>query len=150
MTSYNMLHFFLVFCRKSLCEAKHEMQSVFKFSNVPHMSDRYTPLVEASSGQEQYYIRSAWHFQIFRCTQYIWTQTYPPVQASSGQEEYYVSQVRLTFWGMQLRRQITVRCTPLVETSSGQEQYYVRSALHFLIWCSAIGEVSHTLQYRRY
>ena len=45
----------LVFCRKVLCEAKHEMQSVFKFSDVPP--------VEASSGQEQYYVRSAWHFE---------------------------------------------------------------------------------------
>ena len=58
------------------------------------------PLVEASSDQEQYYIRSAWHLQpdvsspwhlqadipshwviicvqIFRCTWYIWGQAYP-------------------------------------------------------------------------
>ena len=34
----------------------------------------------------------------------------------------------------------------LVEASSGQEKYYIRSALHFLICCSAIGEVSHTFQ----
>ena len=40
--------YLLVFHRKDLCEAKHEMQSVFKFSDVP-------PL-EASSGQDQYYI----------------------------------------------------------------------------------------------
>ena len=39
---------------------------------------------------------------------------------------------------------------PLVEASSGQEQYYIRSGLHLLICCSAVGEVSHTLECRRY
>ena len=28
--------------------------------------------------------------QIFRCTQYIWAQRYPPVEASSHQEQYYM------------------------------------------------------------
>ena len=64
---------FLVFLRKDLSEAKHETQSVLKFS------DADVPPVEASGGQEQYYIRSAWHFQEME---------------------------------MQLRRQLTVRCTP--------------------------------------
>ena len=85
------------------------------------------PLLQASSDQEQYYIRSAWHLQsdvsspwhlqsdtpscwviicvqIFRCTWYIWAQTYP-IEASGGQEWYYVRSswhliilwVRLTF-----------------------------------------------------
>ena len=46
----------LIFHRKYLCEAKHEMQSVFKFSDVPGTSDRCTSPVEASSDQEQYYV----------------------------------------------------------------------------------------------
>ena len=61
---------------------------------------RHTP-VEASGGQEQYNIRSAWHLQ--SCIRSAWH-----------------------FEEMQLRR---CRCTPL-EASSGQEQYYIRSALH--------------------
>ena len=42
----------LVFCRKDLCEAKHEMQSVFKFSDVLFALKSDGPQVEASSGQE--------------------------------------------------------------------------------------------------
>ena len=54
----------LVFHRKDLHEAKHEMQSVFKFScPFCHLSQMYLP-VEASSSQEQYYIRLALHFLI--------------------------------------------------------------------------------------
>ena len=36
---------FLVFCRKDLCEAKHEMQNVFKFSDadVPPSRDIWWP-----------------------------------------------------------------------------------------------------------
>ena len=56
--------FSLVFHRKDLCETNHQMQSVFKFSDIPSMSDRCTLLVQASSGQEQYYIRSALHLLI--------------------------------------------------------------------------------------
>ena len=41
----------LVFHRKDLCQAKHEMQSVFKFSDVLlALSQMYHP-VEASGGQ---------------------------------------------------------------------------------------------------
>ena len=39
---------------------------------------------------------------------------------------------------------------PPVEASSGQEHYYIRPVIHLLICCSAIGEVSHTFQCRRY
>ena len=39
---------------------------------------------------------------------------------------------------------------PLVEASSGQEQYYIRSALHLLICCSAVEQVSHALECKRY
>ena len=54
--------FLLVFCRKDLCEAKHEMQSVFKFSDILFaLKSDVAPLVEESGGQEQYYVRSAWN-----------------------------------------------------------------------------------------
>ena len=49
----------LVFHRKYLCEAKHEMQSVFKFSDVIFALKSDVPPVEASGGQEQYYVRSS-------------------------------------------------------------------------------------------
>ena len=53
-TFWVMMVFLLVFHRKDLCEAKHEMQSVFKFSDVlfAHRSDE--PPFKASSGREQY------------------------------------------------------------------------------------------------
>ena len=44
----------LVFHRKDLCEAKHEMQSVSKFSDVLFALKSDGPPVEASSGQEWY------------------------------------------------------------------------------------------------
>ena len=45
------------------CEAKHGMQSVFKFQmSFLHLGQMFPP-VEASSDQEQYYIRLAWHLQ---------------------------------------------------------------------------------------
>ena len=53
----------LVFCRKDLCKANHEMQSVFKFSDVLFALKSDVPPVEAYSGQEQYYVRSAWQLQ---------------------------------------------------------------------------------------
>ena len=88
----------LIFYRKDLCEAKHEMQSVFKFSDVlfalksdgppsrgilwPRVVLTWVqltwgqmyPLVEASCGQEWYYIRSAWHFVSLRSG---WPSDYP-------------------------------------------------------------------------
>ena len=37
-------------------------------------------------------------------------ETYPPVEASGCQEQNYVRSAR-HFWEVQLRRQLTVRCT---------------------------------------
>ena len=112
------------------------------------------PLVEASGGQEQYYIRSPWHWVIL-WVRLTFHQTYPPVVASSGQGWYDNIGIEEcnwagVFWRMQLRRQLIVRCTTLLQASGGQEQYYIRLALHLLICCSPRTEVSHTLQCRRY
>ena len=41
----------LVFCRKDLCEAKHEMESVFKFSDVLFAPKSDGPPVVEVSGQ---------------------------------------------------------------------------------------------------
>ena len=64
------------------------------------------PPVEVSSGQEQYYIRSAWHLQSdipsldvppveasygqveLTWVWLTWAQMYAPVEASSGQDWY--------------------------------------------------------------
>ena len=101
----------LVFRRKGLCKAKQETQSVFKFSDVfLHLSQmelpgrvilwprvvltwaqltwaQMYPLVEASSGHEWYYIRSAWHL-VNLWVRLTFGQMYPLVAASTGQEWY--------------------------------------------------------------
>ena len=41
--------------------------------------------------------------------------------------------VNLTFWGMQVRGQWTVRCTSLVQVSGGQEEHYIRSSWLWVI-----------------
>ena len=82
----------LVFHREDLCDArpKPKMSSNFKM--------RCTPLVEASGGQEEYYIRSSWH-----CEECNWEcigaqilrWDVPPVEASIGQEQYYIRYICL-------------------------------------------------------
>ena len=47
------------FIEKALCEARPQMQSVFKFSDVLFALKSYGPPVKASSGQEWYYIGSS-------------------------------------------------------------------------------------------
>ena len=49
----------LVFCRKDLCEVKHETQSVFKFADVLFALKSDIPPGRGIYFQEQYYIRSA-------------------------------------------------------------------------------------------
>ena len=44
----------LVFHRKDICEAKHEMQSVFKFTDVHFALKSDGPPIEASSSQKWY------------------------------------------------------------------------------------------------
>ena len=63
------------------------------------------PPVEASSGQEQYYVRSAWHLQ--SCIKLAW----------------HFEEMQLGRW----------RCSPPLEASCGQEQYYIRSVLHLFV-----------------
>ena len=48
---------FLVFC-KDLCEAKHEMQSVFKFSDVLFALRSDGPPIVEVSGQIDIFVRS--------------------------------------------------------------------------------------------
>ena len=71
---------------------------------------------------------------------------YPPAEASICQEQ----SGQLDILRNPIEKTDYSQMYPLAETSSGQVQCYIRSALHFLIWCSAIGEISHTLQCRRY
>ena len=59
-----------------------------------HTSVRLTP-IEASSGQEQYCVRSAWHVQsdlrsAWHVQSDITRSDVPPGEAFSGQEQYYV------------------------------------------------------------
>ena len=78
------------------------------------------PLVEASSGQEWYYVRSACHL-VSLWVRLTFSQMYPQVEASSCQEQYYIRSachlvsfwVRLTFSQMY----------PPLEASGGQDQY---------------------------
>ena len=56
-------------------------------SNQPGL--RCTPLVEACSGQEQYYIRSAWYW-VSIWVRLTFSQMYPPVEACSGLWQYYI------------------------------------------------------------
>ena len=89
------------------------------------------PPVEVSGGQEQYYIRSAWHLQsCIRVDLTFWAcRCTSPVEASAGQEQYYVRsvwhlvmhQVNLTFEHEDI---------PPVQASGGQEQYYLSSSWH--------------------
>ena len=49
------------------------------------------PPVEASSGQEQYYLRSVWCAHVEECNWEGSRQSdISPVEASSGQEQYYI------------------------------------------------------------
>ena len=48
---------------------------------------RYTPTVEASSGQEQYYVMSA-QYVVSLWVRLTFSQAYPPVEASGSQEWY--------------------------------------------------------------
>ena len=108
---------------------------MFKSSYFEEMQCRCNPPVEASSGREQYYIRSASHLQsclTFRGDTVEKMQMYPPVEASSGQKQYYMRsawhlQSCLTLWGDTIEQ---MQMLPPCEVSSGQQQYYIRSAWH--------------------
>ena len=100
---------------------------------------RCTPLVEASSGQEQYYIRSAWHLQSY-------------IRLAWHFEEMQLRRCRYTpsrgiWWPRAVLCKVILTCksqtwnefkiadadVPPVEASSGQEQYYIRSAWHLVM-----------------
>ena len=94
----------------------------------------YTPL-EASSEQEWYYIRSAWHF-LSLWVRLTFSQTYPPVEASSEKEWYYIRSAwhLVSLWVRSawhfvslLARLPCSQMYPPVEASGGQEWYEVRS-----------------------
>ena len=68
--------------------------------------------IEASGGQEQHYVRSAWHLQ--SCIRLAWHFEHadvPPGRAIWW-PRVVLPKVILTLWRMQLRMQWTVRCTP--------------------------------------
>ena len=78
--TFHLLHS-LVFCRKDLCEAKHETERSSKKQTYPP--------VEASGGQVQCYIRSSSHSE--ECNGECSGQAdVPPVVASGGQEQCYI------------------------------------------------------------
>ena len=87
------------------------------------------PLVEASGGQDQYYLRSSWHSEEcnWKCSGQSDVPTSRDIWSSRAVLHKFsltftaIHQVSLTFWGC--------RHTPL-ETSGGQKQYYVRSVWH--------------------
>ena len=142
----------MVFHRKDLCEAKPKMQSVFKFSDVLFalksdggptdvaldqvdiflrsldQADLWSdvPPIVASSAQEWYYFRAAWHL-VSLCIRLIFGQMYPLVEATSGQDWYYLRSAWhfVSLWVWLTFGQIT-----LVDTSSGQDWYYLRSTWH--------------------
>ena len=80
------------------------------FHIVCHHVGQIYPPVEASSEEDQYYIRSAWHV-VSLLVRLTWAQMYPPIQASCGRTG-----------------SPELRCTPQVETSGGQDQNWVRSS----------------------
>ena len=85
----------------------------------------FTPLIKASSCQEWYNIRSAWHLVIL-WVRLTFGQMYPPVEVSSGQEWYYI---RSAWHFISLLASLAFGQTyPLVEASNGQEWYYVGSS----------------------
>ena len=94
-----------------------------------------SPAVEASGGQEWYYIRSPWHLVILRA-RLTFSQMYSPVEASGAQEWYWhrsswpelsMMSGHLDIWLAFGSDRISVRHTPLVEASSGQEWYELGS-----------------------
>ena len=95
------------------------------------------PPVEASSGQEWYYFRSAWHL-VSLCVRLTFSQMYTPtlchpVEASSSKGDTTLGQ--LDIWSAFGSGWPLIRCNPyapfpLVEASSSQEWYHFRSARH--------------------
>ena len=93
---------------------------------VRHILLRCTPLVEASGGQEEYYIRSSWLWVILQ-VRLTFSQMHPirGIQLSRAVK----CKVNLTFYRMQLRRQLTVRCTPF-----GRGIWWPRAVLSWKVW----------------
>ena len=80
------------------------------------------PPVEASSDQEQYYVRSEWDV-VSLWVRLTWAQMYP-LSRGIQWSRAVLPQVSLTC----AVRCTQVRCTPPVEASHGQDQNWVRSS----------------------
>ena len=85
---------------------------------------RCTLLVEASGGQEEYYIRSSWHsgecnWECMGYTVQISDEMYPPIVTSGNQEQH---EVRSCWHWLCLWVMLTL--------SSGTEHYYTRWVWH--------------------
>ena len=101
--------------------------SVFKSSYPEEMQCRFTPL-EASGGQEQYYIRSSWHVERNAIENTGDSQICTTLEASGVQEQYYV---RSSWHSEEYNWECSGQSDmPPIRGSDGQEQYYVRSAWH--------------------
>ena len=96
------------------------------------------PPIEVASGQEWSYCKSAWHL-VSLWIRLTCSQIYPLVEASHGQMSYSFGQTDL--WSDY--PQVDILCP-----KCGMKLKGIMGTKVFLIWCSAIGEVSHTLQCR--
>ena len=99
---------------------------------VRHTQVRCTLLLQASGGQEQYYVRFSLTCQFDIYSQTYPGQMYPLIEASDGQEQYYIrsawhlqSDVR-SAWHVQ--SDIPRSDVPPLQASGGQESYDIRSA----------------------
>ena len=89
------------------------------------------PLVEATSSQEQYYIRSPWHLE--ECNWEGTLQSDVPLGRGIWWPRAVLHQVSMTFWRdafEKIEKPADSQRYPPVEASSGQEQYYIRSSWH--------------------
>ena len=71
-----------MFCKEDFCEAKHEMHSVFKFSDFLFALKSDGPPIDEALGQNDIFVRSV--------GQADFGQMYPLVEASSHQEWYNI------------------------------------------------------------
>ena len=80
------------------------------------------PLVEASSDQEQYYIRSAWHLQSDVSSPWPFTGRHT-----------FTLRLSFVFKFSEVPGTFEHRCISWHEASGGQVWYYVRSSWHLII-----------------
>ena len=123
------------------------MSLIDKFEQEIHSMEKsryHWSFIEKTSVKQSMKYKVCSNFQMYL----ICLTDVPPVEASSGQEQYYIrSAWHVEECNWEGSRQSDV---PPIEASSGQEQCYIRSALQLLFCCSDVGEVSYTLECRRY